>query len=304
MTLHLSPLLITLALSLLSVPLLKATTAARGTTLTGAVGWAWAAWLAWTSTWIIEFTRPSATMLTELGWYAATLLSVCPALFILGAKRPGSRVWTVFVVVPFLLVFTWPILADWVRDSTLRSFQLELPMRLGYALVLVMGFGNYVGTRWTIPAIVIGIACGWVMWTFDGRAFEAGIDNVSPIRTVPVCLLCIAGLLIWGISRQPNVPKSGLDRFWESYRNAFGVVWAVRFMERVNAMAEKEQWVARWELDRIVWQEATAEEREETAQKMEATVRWLGRRFANPEWIDRQLQTVETTVPSTDSAAS
>lgn len=283
-------LLITIGLSLLIGPLVQASLATRGTTLVGAIGWAWGAWLVWVTTWIAAIVLPTNSASIEFGWYAAALLSVCPALFVLGAKRPGSRVWTVFVVLPFLLVFSWPLLADWVRDATLQSFHVEVPMRLGYGLVLVMGFGNYVGTRWTLPAILIGVASGCVMWTFDGRVIGSESAEETPLRFVASCLLCLAGITLWLLGRRDTQRKSGLDGFWYRYRNAFGIVWAMRFLERVNSVAEKEEWSARLELDHIHWQDATADERKRTAERMEATVRWLGRRFADPEWIDESLQ--------------
>ena len=285
----LTPLLMTLALTLLIVPLVRASAAVRGTTLVGAVGWSWAAWGVWLSTWVADGVFHSDSAFVELGWYTAALLTVCPALSILGAKRPGARVWTLFVVLPFLLVFTWPLLADWVRDSTLRSFQVELPMCLGYVLVLVMGFGNYVGTRWTLPAILIAGAAGTLMWTFDGHTAQSESDREMAARMIATGLLCLSGGVVWLSNRRPNLSQPGLDEFWDRYRNAFGIVWAIRFMERVNATAEKEQWFARWELDRIAWQGATEDERQRTLERMEHTVRWLGRRFVDPEWLDEMM---------------
>ncbi len=297
-------LLITIGLSLLIGPLVQASLAARGTTLMGAIGWAWGAWLVWVATWIAAAVLPADSAAIELGWYATALVSVCPALFILGAKRPGSRVWTLFVVLPFLLVFSWPLLADWVRDATLQSFYVELPMRLGYALVLVMGFGNYVGTRWTIPAILIGVACGCIMWTFDGRVIENASGSGIPLRLVASCLLCLAGVMIWRLGRSTADRTSGLEGFWDHYRNGFGIVWAMRFLERVNAVAEKEEWSARLEVDHIRWREATAEEHQRTAERMETTIRWLARRFADPAWVDKHLQVTASDTASDHAPAS
>ena len=102
-------------------------------------------------------------------------------------------------------------------------------------------------------------------------------------------VLCLSGAVVWRMNSRVQPCQQGFDEFWDRYRNTFGIVWAIRFMERVNATAEKEQWSARWELDRIAWQEVPEDERRHTLERMEHTVRWLGRRFADPEWLDRLI---------------
>ena len=37
-------------------------------------------------------------------------------------------------------------------------------MLLGYYLVLVMGYGNYLGTRHTLPSLLTAAALGWLVF--------------------------------------------------------------------------------------------------------------------------------------------
>ena len=82
----------------------------RGTTLVTAWRWAAAAWIVLgrrVERRIISFLPAS---LQDQLWYAAAILGLCPPIAVLGAKRPGSRVWAAFVVLPLVLVFAWPAL--------------------------------------------------------------------------------------------------------------------------------------------------------------------------------------------------
>lgn len=90
-------------------------------------------------------------------WYGVSVVALCPWIAVLGAQRPGVRVWNAFVLIPLIAVLMWPAATLWFRGHVPADFRLELPMVIGYGLVLVMGAGNYLGTAFA-PAATLVIA--------------------------------------------------------------------------------------------------------------------------------------------------
>src|SRR5580700_10316833 len=131
----------------------------RHTTLRGAWWWGAAALSLWTlsffATEVLGWLSEGAA---DQVWLASAVLLVCPFVAVLGARRPGSRVWDVFIVAPLAIVLDLPAVTAWNRDLQPASLHLEVPMLAGYALVLVMGAGNYLGTRFALPALLAAAA--------------------------------------------------------------------------------------------------------------------------------------------------
>ncbi|MCA9112443.1 MAG: hypothetical protein KDA52_20980, partial [Planctomycetaceae bacterium] len=82
----------------------------RLTTLVIAWRWALGAALVWMFALSWSFAAPDREALQDLLWYAVSLISLCPGIAVLGARRPGSAAWTWFVVLPMLAVLGWPML--------------------------------------------------------------------------------------------------------------------------------------------------------------------------------------------------
>ena len=138
--------------------LLRAWRAVRATTLRAAWFWAAAACAAWIAVWTGTLAAEVPGGVADQLWYSVAILALCPPIAVLGARRPGVRAWSWFVVVPLVLVFAWPALTQWNTSWELDPLQVEVPMIIGYALVLLMGLGNYVGTRLTPAALLLGVA--------------------------------------------------------------------------------------------------------------------------------------------------
>lgn len=257
----------------------------RKTTLLPAWNWALASWLFWESTWLLKLCSIHPAVLDYL-WYSVALLGLCPPVTVLGAKRPGARVWAIFVVLPLLLVFAWPAVVGWVHGFPPERLTLETPMLLGYGLVLVMGYGNYLGTRHALPALMIAASLAWLVWHF-AETPEAG-ESLSPIG--PTLLIAIAAVFGTTVTTAPPRALSGEDRIWQDFQEAFGIVWAKRIMDRINHTATQENWSARLELPGFVWNKTvSAEERFHTLARIDHTLRWHLRRFADPAWIEERL---------------
>ena len=152
-------LLISLGILAASEVVARGRTDLQQTTLRTAWGWAVAALAAWIITWVADqCLKVASPPLADHAWYACAVMALCPPMAVLGSRRPGTRVWMWFILFPMLLALAWPLIAVRLQSSELRGIQLELPQFCAFTLILVMGVGNYLGTRFTIPALLYAAA--------------------------------------------------------------------------------------------------------------------------------------------------
>lgn len=284
--------------------LVTARRAVRATTLGSAWVWAALAFSLWTVSWVSDLgLRVASTSGADHLWYGSAVLALCPAIAVLGSRRPGARVWTWFIQVPLLLVLGWPVLSLWLQGSELRGLQLETPQLVAYLLVLVMGTGNYCGTRFTLPVLCFAAACACLAVS-SSVACPAWLADREWSRTWSTGLLVVSVLLASRERGSRAQVVNRFDRIWLDYFDTFGVVWGRRIQDRVNDIAEKERWLTRLELQGFVWANPpeqpslptmTDEARAVTEARIEHTFRWLLRRFVDPPWIDERLGTAPTT---------
>jgi hypothetical protein len=187
---------------------------------------------------------------------------------------------------------------------------LENPQLVAFCLILIMGIGNYCGTRHTMTALlytaaVLGIvvslseiAPGWLAERFATRFWCS-------------CLMIVA-IAIQLTSQRPRA-TTALDQLWFDFFDTFGIVWGRRIQDRVNFQANKEGLPIRLELDGFESSnpktiardlqvrlsiESNKTERPiapdqdgsiNTEERLEQILRWLLRRFVDPGWIDKRL---------------
>jgi hypothetical protein len=277
----------------------------RNTTLRGA--WWWGAIAL--SLWALSFFATEVFGWLREGeadqvWLASAVLLVCPFVAVLGARRPGSRVWDVFIVAPLAIVLDLPAVTAWNRDLQPAALHLEVPMLAGYALVLVMGAGNYLATRFALPALLAAAAMLLVPVSMSSLH---GAPDPSLARPLATLLLSAA---VWGAvlglrKTRRTVRPAGptpLEELWNDFRDLYGIVWARRVLDRVNAAAVQEGWPVRLQLTgffAIDSSRALPLTPEQSGQ-IEHTLRWLLRRFVDPEWIDERIavQSVERSAGS------
>ena len=271
----------------------------RSTSLCGAWCWAAAAVAAWCSVWWLTIaTGRWSGMDAEIAWYGVAVLMLCPGVAVLGARRPGARAWTWFVVLPLLAVLSLPavttLLLDGGGEATRAAFRLEAPWAMGFGLVLVMGAGNYMGTRMTLAALGYAVA----ELLLVAPLTEAGADLLAPATgpwLASLALGAAGGLtLLTGVVRHTS-PQPPLDRLWQDFRSLYGVVWSRRLMDRTNEALATRRWPARLEWSGVVWIGPPSEPVDEGAlsaarEHAEQTLRWLLKRFVEPEWIERRLR--------------
>lgn len=278
-----------LLLTVAAVSGLKSRHLLRGTTLLGVWWWVAIAGVLWSLAWIEScWMRILPGGYREQLWYSLAVMSVCPLIAVLGARRPVSRVWTSFVVLPLILVLQWPALANWSPEP--GRLELQPTALIGFGLVLLMGIGNYFGTRFTLAMLMIAAAVvlillplGSAAWSDPSRRQEA--------RWVGTILYSCGWIRAARRLRVPVADQPGLDWLWRDFRDLFGIVWARRILERVNQMGRHEAWTGRLDLDGFHWD--TEPPDSAVLERAESTLRWLLRRFVDPDWIDERIGLAE-----------
>ena len=268
----------------------------RGTALLSAWNWAAVAWLAW----LIALLVSAAPRVTEgivwISWYVVAVLALTPPIAVLGARRPTSRVWTCFVLVPLVLVFTWPILTALHSGQALRTFHLEEPLLAGYGLVLVMGAGNYLALRYSLAALLWMVGLLAVVLPLCPTTARWMLDAENGRFWGTICLAAagwIADRLATRGGRRASGGRPALDRVWHDFRDLFGIVWSRRVQERFNDQARQTALPLRLGWDGL---EPAAEAVQGTAFDPESLagaeklLRWLLQKFVDPAWIDQRLR--------------
>lgn len=267
----------------------------RGTSLQAAWHWAALVWLDWLCAIALTIPRSPLSAWADVFWYLSGVLALTPPIAVLGARRPTSRVWTWFVLVPLVLVFTWPIVPVLGHHRGPAAFSLEEPVVVGYVLVVMMGAGNYLGLRFSSSALlwmaglllVVLPLCpattGWVPAAPSARAWGT------------MCLVAAA----WIADRQAarsatggNTSRLTLDRLWGDFRDLFGIVWARRLQERFNDDAHRQGLKLRLGmhgLEDAAGLPAAREGDPASLAAAEASLRWLLQKFVDSEWIERRL---------------
>jgi hypothetical protein len=282
----------TLAIVSCARPVLRTRVMLSKTTLLEAWLWGVVAICLWGLTWFVtDLTEIAPRGWADQFWLGSVLLMLSPFIAALGARRPGSRVWSFFVVLPVIVVLMLPAVTAWNRDLRPTPLRLETPMVVGYALVLVMGAGNYLGTRFAIPALLAAGASLTIVWPLSETAEHYSLAN-STLRSAATIAITIAA---WLGAHQAAKAKRGagnpLDAVWSDFRDFFGIVWGRRLMDRLNHTAQQEDWPVRLQFEGFVPLDpaSPSELLPDQKARVEQALRWLLRRFVDPEWIDERI---------------
>ncbi len=267
------------------------------TSLTAAA--AWAIWFQVTLTVTTIATlakgRVPLGILDQL-WYLTAVSALCPFVAVLGARRGRLLEWSLFIVLPLIVVLEWPALAQISACWNGQRLELETPTVLGYFLVLTMSLGSYFVylTRFSPAVICWAHAWGAAILSLNNSLTES-IAAYSPIRAGNHVYLTIAlQFLFWlAMSWAARVQSrcAGWDRVWHEFQSWFGGVWALRIMARINEVALREQWP--WRLTpeglRPVSPDVPNPDSATTDPKVDRAFRWLLKPFVDPEWINERL---------------
>lgn len=220
--------------------------------------WAWSvvafACLAASTVGEITSVGVSAAAKSSLHYLTATML-LAPLMAVLGARRPGANAWPWFVVFPLILVLQWPAVSQLMTSSGREPIDIGTPATLGVLLVLLMGFGNYFGTKNTLAVFLVG---GAVLCSLMPVTGWISSDSSLPLMTIlplmtPLLLTAATALVRRRIGQLRNLPQETVsetvDRLWLTFRDYYGIVWAKRVMDRVNQFAVRERWSVHLTLD-------------------------------------------------------
>ncbi|MEW4488322.1 hypothetical protein AB1L42_09595 [Thalassoglobus sp. JC818] len=223
-------------------------------------------------------------------WYWTAVIMCCPLIAVLGAKRPTSRVWNGFILLPLVAVLGWPALADLSRLPDLPPLVIQSPALVGFGLVLVMGVGNYAGTRCGMSVTFLGVGVMLIVWSTSNLFYDSH-ETEQLVRSIAAC--CISFGMLHGFRQlqRTTVDESGFDTVWFDFRDLFGIVWSIRIQEQINRTAEKERWASRLGAIGFEWKEGCDhQERLQTEQLMNHALHWNLRRFVEPDWISSRTK--------------
>jgi hypothetical protein len=266
--------------------LLAARRAIWRTTLIGPWWWALAALCAWAAIEIGASVRPEAAAVASLR-LAAVTLSFCPIVALLGAKRPQHLAWN------FVVFSLWAIVALPAAEALfIRSVpRPEFGDARGWFLwiLILLGPINFVPTRYWLSSLLF--AAGQII------ALSPYLVLIrSPLTIEPGFVglaLCVLGLVAaWIAACRPRNVASGYDRLWLDFRDGFGLFWALRVQERVNAAAKQQG----WDVD-LAWNGLRRRSDDapmididpNTEKSLRTTIQGLLRRFVSSDWIAERL---------------
>ena len=216
--------------------------------------------------------------------YAAAILSLCPVVAQLGAKRPQHQPWN-FIVVSLWGVLALPALENLVLQP---GEALILSDARGYFLagLLLIGPGNLLATRFTFAALVAIAA--QVVLLLPYLPFSSVQPSSFGVTTATV--MWLTAILFAYVTPQPPA-ASTWDRLWLDFRDQFGLLWGLRLQERVNTTAEQSGWNIElsWSgfVDRAEGKPLT-DEQLSSIENLPHNVRGLLRRFCTQEWISER----------------
>lgn len=221
--------------------------AVRGTTAHNALRWLQAALIANVVLVSLRLFLPTRQAAMSYLGYAAAVLLLTPLIAILGARKPGHRAWPWFVVVPLWLVLQWPSLSQLAAGGMATPLEVPTPTMVGFMLVLVMGAGNYFGTRHTSTALLGG---GGVLLAVLPYAEWTAKTTYPWYGLLGLNLTAVAAWRFTSVvSRQQEWQRLTPAEQWIQFRDLYGIVWSKRVMDRVNQLAGREKLMVTLTLD-------------------------------------------------------
>lgn len=224
----------------------------RGSTAVPAAIWATCGALAVT----FEATLHAAGWLSDPARAASMRLCVvailvCPAMSVLGAKRPQHGIWQV-IVASLAVVLAMPAAsAEFVRPGSPPV--LHIVVRVFLCVLAGIGWMNYVGTWRRLPATFVTVG-GLILMRGFLPGFDAERAGDSPwLDASGAWLLAAGGMLAImprvGPSARAEALFEEIERPFLCLRETLGIAWTMRIAERFNGLAESRGWPCRLEAD-------------------------------------------------------
>jgi hypothetical protein len=223
--------------------------------------------------------------------FAAIMIVFCPGMALLGAKRPQNGPWQL-IVFSLWVILALPGLEAWVRGSEMIA-ELHPARSWFLAILLLVGTVNHLPTRFWRSTLLFAagqavLVAPWLPVQWSAFAPEYVVPITLGLWVLAIGWAVISTAVVSGADVKQLVP---LDRPWVEFRDAFGAVWALRVIERINSAATAYQWPIRlnWDgfesLDKagqVLW----TGELQGSVRTVMANVL---RRFVSQAWIDSRV---------------
>jgi hypothetical protein len=231
----------------------------RGSTAVPAAGWAVAAGGAITAECVLHaagsgpLAGPSAAASARL---AVAAVLVCPAMSLLGAKRPQHGIWQLIVASLAVVLAAPAATALLVRPGSLP--EVHFVGRVFLVSLAAMAWMNFLGTRrW--PAATLAVAGGVTLM----RPFLPGCSTLGQVEAMlanpwpdaaAAWLVGLGGFAAATTTAADHETPAGrpfaaaIDRPFVAIRETLGAAWALRIAERFNGLAEERGWPCRLSL--------------------------------------------------------
>jgi hypothetical protein len=269
--------------------LLRYRRSVRQTTLTAAWWWTLAALVGWSG---VELAA-AGSRLSPQWWaplrFAAASLSFCPAVSLIGAKRPQHVAWN------FVVLSLWGIVALPAAEAFFlhpgESPSLGAVRGWFLWILILLGPINFLPTRFWLASLLV--AAGQVLALSPYLALvRQPLVSHSALLGLALCGLAMVAAAL--AARRRSIATNPYDRLWLDFRDHFGLFWSLRVQERINAAASQSAWPFE-----LTW---TGFRNRQTAAPLpqidpalepalRTTFKGLLRRFVSHEWIaQRELQ--------------
>jgi hypothetical protein len=227
----------------------------------------------------IAVTEPfeSGRPLAGQAVYLATLAGLAALVSVLNARSPGGEAWAILMVL-LVVIFLVP----WLEGSGLvregggwDRLRLAAPWSIFYGLLVLVGVTNFLPTRFFAAATLVGLGFAAEYAGLTSPQWSRA-DRGAAWMLVPIGWAMAAWVADLATLRARRAP-AGLPRLWFWFRDAWGVVWALRVQERFNRAAAAAGWPIR-----LTWHgvEGTPDA---IPPEAAATLAGLLRRFATSE---------------------
>jgi hypothetical protein len=257
------------------------------TTLAGPWWWSLAAVIGWAGVELAGALGGINTGHLEALRLSAISLSFCPMVAVLGAKRPQNGAWN-FVVLSLWGIVALPAAENFFLHPGQRLMLGDARAWFLWVLIL-LGPINYVPTRFRVASLWLAAGQVVALSPYLALIHRPLFSHYSPVGLLIAINATRSG---WIAARWFNAGTRHYDRCWLNFRDSFGLLWALRVQERVNAVARQNGWdielnwsgFCRTETGEGISQIDLAIE-----PALKASFNGLLRRFVSSEWISDRV---------------
>ncbi|MDA1231772.1 MAG: hypothetical protein O2856_13440 [Planctomycetota bacterium] len=248
--------------------------------------------------------RSSVAVTSATAYFSATML-LAPLVTILGARRPGISAWHWFVVLPMVVVMQWPAMSQLLGSHWRAPIELNAPVIMGIAVVLVMSAGTLLATRSATFALLY--SAGIVVLLISATSATWGKTPATPFAAILILISMwiVRRSLCRQLQSVHNAASTALkaQAVQELFSNFYGYSWTRRVQDRINQFAPREHWTVRLEASgflRVLNNSGDSPTDAELQKPIEAFI-WVMARFGDEIELRQWLTRPQNVAPPCDA---